>query len=262
MVNLDTFLWLAGDAVTALAVALLVSRRAFRTLPIFSCYLVWGLLSDAGQFTVMRYYPASDYNFYLINLIVDSLFQFGVLVELSWSVLRPARAILPKWALPALAGVIALIGAAVWPFTTGPGVGAFSLAGRVQVHVQETFSILRVMFFLALAGGSQVLSIGWRDRELQIATGLGFFSLVSLGVWMHHTGQAVGPQYHRLDQLVAVSYVCSLVYWVGCFATKEAKRREFTPQMQNLLLAVAGNARSARAALDDSKPPRKRDGKE
>jgi hypothetical protein len=108
------------------------------------------------------------------------------------------------------------------------------------------------LFFLLLAGCSQLLSIGWRDRELQIATGLGFYSLVSLAVWMNHASQTYGPQYHLLDQVVAVSYVCSLVYWVVCFATKEAARREFTPQMQSLLLAMAGTARTTRVALTDS----------
>ena len=116
----------------------------------------------------------------------------------------------------------------------------------------QAFMILRILFFLVLAGCSQLLSIGWRDRELQIATGLGFYSLVSLAVWIRHTGQAMGPQYHLLDQMVAVSYVGSLAYWLVSFATKEAERREFTPQMQSLLLAMAGTARSTRVALTDS----------
>jgi hypothetical protein len=69
-----------------------------------------------------------------------------------------------------------------------------------------------------------------------------------------HTNQAVGnatllAQYHLLDQLVAVSYVCSIVYWGFCFAQKVPERREFTPQMQSFLLAVAGSARSTRIAL-------------
>jgi hypothetical protein len=69
---------------------------------------------------------------------------------------------------------------------------------------------------------------------------------------MHHAGQTTGPQYHLLDQLVSVSYVCSLAYWGVCFATKEAERREFTPQMQTLLLAMAGTARSSRIAMSES----------
>ncbi len=48
------------------------------------------------------------------------------------------------------------------------------------------------------------------------------------------------------------SFLCSLIYWVFSFAQKQAERREFTPQMQNMLLAVAGVARADRAALAES----------
>ena len=69
---------------------------------------------------------------------------------------------------------------------------------------------------------------------------------------MAHPRASVGQQYRYLNQLVVASYVCSLLYWVFAFATKEAERREFTPQMQGFLLAVAGTARTTRIALADS----------
>jgi hypothetical protein len=122
------------------------------------------------------------------------------------------------------------------------------LIGRMQ----QTVSILRIGFFLILAGCSQLLSIGWRDRELQVATGMGFYSLVSLGAALLNTHQASLVQYKHLNQFVIGSFLCSLLYWVASFAQKEAQRREFTPQMQDLLLAVAGVARAERAALADA----------
>jgi hypothetical protein len=258
-VTLDNALWLAGDGATAIVVALLVGRGVFRTFPIFSSYLAWGLLGDAVLYIGEHFYPASYKSVYLAVSIIDSLFQFGVLVEVSWSVLRPLRTALPRWSLFAVAALIVVVGAVVWPFATGPGLDSHQFASRMIFHVDGTFSILRILFFLALAGCSQLLSIGWRDRELQIATGLGFYSMVSLAVWMSHSSQAYGPQYHLLDQADAASYVCSLAYWVVCFATKEAERREFTPQMQSLLLAMAGTARGARVALTDSAADRSRD---
>lgn len=250
--TLNTVLWLTGDAVTTVVIVLLVARRVFRTLPVFCSYLVWGILSDLGQQTAAHYYPASEYTVFLIILVFDSLFQFGVLVELAWSVLRPIRTSLPRWSWFALAVLFGLATAAIWPFASGPGVSALSLVGRLNVHVQITFSILRILFFLLIAGCSQLLSIGWRDRELQVATGLGFYSMVSLAVWIHHTTQTAGIQYLLFDQLAAASYVCSLSYWVFSFAQQEAERREFTPQMQDFLLAVAGTARTTRMNMTDS----------
>lgn len=180
------------------------------------------------------------------------------------SVLKPVRASLPRVAIVAVGLIIALMCAAVWPFAKTPGFEHLSFDYRLLIHLQMTFSVMRILFFLALAACSQLLSIGWRDRELQIATGLGVYSIASLSAALLHTSQAVvgnaalTEQYHILDLMVVASYVCSIVYWIVCFAQKVPERREFTPQMQSFLLAVAGSARSARMALDDSSDPRNR----
>ena len=94
-----------------------------------------------------------------------------------------------------------------------------------------------------------MLSIGWRDRELQISTGLGFYSLVSLAVEVAQSHVSFGSLYVHLNRIVVSSYACSLVYSVICFARKEPERRPFTPQMQSFLLGLSGSARSARLAL-------------
>jgi hypothetical protein len=132
-------------------------------------------------------------------------------------------------------------------------------AFRNLVHVQQTTSILRILFFLALAASSQLLSIGWRDRELQVATGLGFYSIISLAVVLWRSNEGVRPQYLLMNRIVTASYFCSMLYWVFSFAQQEAERREFTPQMQSFLLAVAGNARSTRMTLSNSAASQDRD---
>jgi hypothetical protein len=104
-----------------------------------------------------------------------------------------------------------------------------------------------------------LLSIGWRNRELQVATGLGFYSIVALAVSVLHTHQFVGAQYHWLDEMEDAGYLCALAYWVFSFATREAERRAFTPQMATFLLAVAGNARATRISLADSPTNDRRD---
>jgi hypothetical protein len=250
-VNLENILWLAGIVVETAIVALLVYRRAWRTLPVFCAFCAWVLLSDAGNYVVQRYFAKSYTTIYLIETIMDSVLEFGVLVELSWSVLRPIRASLPRKALVVVAVVIVAVGAAVWPFSGIHGLANLPPVWRHLVRVQQTASILRVLFFLVLAGFSQLLSIGWRDRELQVATGLGFYSIVSLGVEILHSHNGMS-QYAYLNQFVAASYFCSLLYWVFAFATKEAERREFTPQMQSFLLAMAGTARTTRIALAEA----------
>jgi len=254
-VSQDNILWVAGVLAEAAVVGLLLYRRVWQTLPVFCAFSVWVLLSDGGNYVVLRFFPNYYQAAYLAGLVIDSALEFGVLVELAWSVLRPLQASLSRKALGYVATVILVAGAAIWPFSGIHELGNYPAAWRNLVHLQQTASILRVFFFLSLAGCSQLLSIGWRDRELQVATGLGFYSIVSLAVTVLNSHQGMSRQYLYLNQFVVASYVLSLSYWVFSFASKEAPRREFTPQMQSFLLAVAGTARTARITLAEPPTP-------
>ena len=257
--SLNNLIWFATFAAEAVVVALLIFRCVWRTLPVFSVYCTWLLLVDATAFVVLRFFPARYFLFYLTTSVVYSILEFGVLVELAWSVLRPFRASLPRGSLVIVIGLILALGAAIWPFAVIPGFNNWPPQWHLLMRLEQTTAILRILFFLALAGGSQLLSIGWRNRELQVAAGLGFYSLVSLAVAMVQTHLTLGSQYTHLNQVEVASYIGSLLYWVVSFSQKEAARREFTPQMQSLLLAVAGSARSTRIALAESAAAKKRE---
>ena len=81
-----------------------------------------------------------------------------------------------------IVGILILVaGVAIWPFAALPGLAhATSKEGLLITQLQQTSTILRILFFLLLAGGSQLLSIGWRDHELQVATVLGLYSWSAL----------------------------------------------------------------------------------
>lgn len=260
--GVDTILWLAAAASEATVVALLVYRRIWRAFLVFFIYSVWILLGSASIFVIRRELPASAYvTAYLISIIVDSCLQFGILVEIGMSILRPVRSSLPRIAPFVVGCLILMVGAAIWPFATVPAALHLSREVGGLMHLQQTFSILRVLVFLALAGFSQLLSIGWRNRELQIATGLGFASLVGLTVALLQTHQKTWAQYGHLSEIVTAGYLCSLVYWMVSFAQREQERREFTPQMQNMLLAMAGAARTARVTLEQTAPGKRGEGR-
>ncbi len=261
--NPDTILWLSGLLVEAGVVVLCIRGKLYRITPAFCAYLVWSLFSDIVFQVLTRQFASKSFQLYFGEMIVDSIFQFCVLVELEWAVLRPIRASLPKYSIVILAVLVIVLGAAIWPLARWTLPGHLSSTGRFYFQLQQTIAVLRVVFFMAMAGFSQLLSIGWRNRELQIATGLGFFSMCSLTIALIHAHQTVwfvqgqktfiaNPYYHLLDQIGATSYICSLLYWVISFAQREEARQEFTPQMRNFLLAMAGAARGTRVALANS----------
>jgi hypothetical protein len=235
---------MTGVLIEMVLIGLLIWRRVWRTLPFFFIYCLWSMVSDATAMGLAVFSPAKyGIGFYLIDTAADVALQFCVLVEVAWSVLRPLRSRLSANALWVVAAVILAAGAGIWPLADLPGLAMPSSSWRAVVQLEQTTSILRIVFFLLLAGCSQLLSLGWRDRELQVATGFGFYSLVSIAVASMNPHQASALQFTHLYRFVAFSFLCSLAYWTFSFARAEAKRREFSPRMQNILLELAAMAR-------------------
>jgi hypothetical protein len=257
---IDNELLIAGIAAEIAVLVFLLGRKAWRTLPVFCAYIAWCILDDLVNFVIVYKFPGVYPRAYLWEMVPDALLQLAVLVELAWSVLRPNRAILPRGTVFVLIALVGITGLIVWPLAGLTVPTNISHHAELYVHFQQTVAILRVVCFLVMAGFSQVLSIGWKDRELQVATGLGFFSIVSLIIAVLHSRQDTGLAYHWLDRVTSASYIGTLVYWVLSFSTKEQERKEFSPQMQQLLLLMSGGARAGRIALSDlpSDRPRKR----
>jgi hypothetical protein len=250
--NLPNLFTIAGLLTEAVVIGLLHYRRIWRNLPVFFIYCLWALFSDSIALAITLASPKGyDLKFYFATTIIDFVMQFCVIVELAWSVLRPVRRGLSPHAIWAVAVLILGIGAVIWPFASATGIAVQSKTWHITFQLQQTVSILRVVFFIGLAACSQMLGLGWRDRELQVATGFGFYSLVSLVVAAVNARLATGSQYKQLYWVVAFSFLGSLVYWVFSFAQKEAERREFSPQAKEILMAVARSAHMTRSHLDD-----------
>jgi hypothetical protein len=263
--NLDTALQLLGLLGDVGVLILATRARLYRITPVFCGYMAWCLLNDLLFFLVVSRY-GNQVNFgqfkelyfriYTVEMVPDSIFQFAVLVELGWAVLRPIRSSLPRRSMLILSLMFVAAAAVIWPISASlvPVAANLPKSWVLFMHMQQTVAILRVVIFMALAGFSQLLSIGWRNRELQIATGLGFYSMFSLAIWMIHSHQTISASrnYHILDQVGVAAYICSLLYWVYSFAQQEQERNEFTPEIRSFLLTVTGAARGTRVALAES----------
>jgi hypothetical protein len=242
-VSYDSVLTISSAVGEAVVLVFLLHKRIWRILPVFSAYVLWALLSDLAIVYFRSSGSTAAYlRFYMIEMTVDSLLQFPVLVELAWSVLRPIRSSLPRHSLLVLIVLVAIAGLVIWPFSN-MNAGEYTGQGVTIFHLYQTFAILRIVCFLVMACFSQLLSIGWRDRELQVATGLGLYSIASLTVTMLHSHQYSEKKFHYLDYGVSLSYLSTLVYWVVSFAAKEYQRKEFSPQMRDFLLLMGGGAR-------------------
>ena len=252
---MDTYLTITSAIVQASVVILLLRKRICREFPLFAAYLVWVLMAAVGWLLAASRLEQNAYNrLFLISSIFDAVFMFAILVEMSMSVLKPVKSILPRWTIVAVAGMIGAVAYAVWHIASPPGVLKLSKISQYIIRCDTTTSVLRILFFVSLAALSQLLSLSWRDRVVQISTGLGFFSIVSLGVTFLHMNQGVGGErlnsvYHVLDRVVACSYIVSMFYWLVSFAQDVRERQEFTPQMRKFIGSLAQSARSTRLAV-------------
>lgn len=256
--DLDFLFATTGVFAEAAIVSIGFRRQIRHNAPIFYSYVAWSFLSDLFYLLLRLSLHGSYSPAYLYGMAIDWVFQLAVLVELIWLVLRPIRPSLSRKFILAPVLLILLLGLSLWPIAGLTLPHHLGPHAQLWVHTQQDIALLRVVIFLLLASCSQLLSLNWHDRELQIATGLGFYSLCNLLVSILHTYQSVGAQYKRLDQALTACYLCTLFYWIASLLRRETERQQFTPQMRHMLLAAAGAARSTRLTITDDITPSRR----
>jgi hypothetical protein len=226
--------------------AILLVRRQYKTFPVFTLYIAFNLFIDV---TVGALAGLSSHlvvqSVALAMLPLQYLLELGVLFEIAWNVLRPVRASLPQGTIKVFIAfaVLAVAGGTLLASQVHP---TGNKVYDIKAPMDLTVGLLRMLIFALTVGFAHVLGIGWKDRVLQLATALSFYSaadlIVSLGE--RHNG---GP--NTLEPLRGVAYLFELGFLVWAFTTKEVRRREFSPQMEQFLVTLAGRAKLARTAL-------------
>jgi len=237
---------LLGLVAEVCLLATLVLRRRYKTFPIFTLYIAFGLLSD-----VVVALAASMYSLHVGNslqfasLPLMYLLELAVLFEIAWHVLRPVHASLPRGSTRVFLGLI-LLAIVCGTLLAWHVQATGNRIDDIKKPLNLTIGLLRMLIFVATAGFAQVLGIGWKDKVLQIATALSFYSAVNLIVSLgeSHPGAST-----VLEPLRAVAYALELGFLAWVFTTKELRRREFSPQMEQFLVTLAGRAKVARTAL-------------
>ena len=242
--GLEGTLWALGILGELLLLGIIFFRRLQSVFPVFTAYLVWVLVSDPILLAIL-YSPHYGQVFFAFSL-VQFFLELFVLVEIGANVARPAKRSLPKAILLVLAGLLIVVGVVAYVYATH--VNAPSLNHPRTVFVANcVMAVLRLMTFLLIAASAQLLGLGWRNYVLQLASGLAFYAAVTLVAAIAQINLRTGPgyaeQFRHLSQLGVMGYLCSLTYWCYSFARKEAPRKEFSPQMTQLLVSISGSAK-------------------
>ena len=246
MTALDTPLTLAGIVLTAALLALLIRRRAFRELPLFTAYLGFELFCEIAGFAVLYFFPGRYLCFFLIIIFLDTLLYFGALAELGRNLLRyNRRASSPQFLAILLFVLAALITFVMAKWTLPAGRSSLSGFYYLQMRVCET---LEFAAFLALAFWSDLQKLRWPERELRVTAGFGIYSLSSFVIAILHSRWAAGPAYHLLDQAGEVIYLFVMMYWLHGFWFESSQ----APEIQERD-AVPARSSAVRHSPTDSK---------
>lgn len=247
--DVDSALWVAGLAGSVLLILTLFRRRAYRSFPVFTAYLVFTLV-DVPLYWVRGHLSDRTYfNVYFVACVPDYLLQLAVLLEIGANVVRPVRRSLPAGVLWLLAGLIFLGSTAALLLTLYSTPHFLAHISILYSQMNLAMAFLRLAVFGAIALFAQVLGIGWKNHVLQLATGLAFYSAIGLIVVLMQNRIGLTGEFHALDQIQVASYVAALAFWIWGFAASEAPRKDFSPQMQSFLVSIAGTARSHRLVI-------------
>jgi uncharacterized membrane protein len=226
--------------------AVLFFRRQYRLFPVFTISIAFNFIDNLLSGILLATVSGSVAHAVPYALLpLEYLIDLAVLLEIAWNVLRPVHTSLPRGSMRgfAVAVVLALLVGILLAAHFG---NTGNQIQDIKIPFDLTVGLLRMLIFAAIAGFAQLLGIGWRNKVLQLATGLSFYSAVELIVSL------IGRYYGDSTSLEAVGVVATtfeLGFFVWVFATKDAARREFSPQMEQFLVTLAGRAKLARTAL-------------
>jgi hypothetical protein len=229
-----------------LLVVLLV-RRQYKTFPVFTIYIAFGVLTDIGIGLLFAGASKSLARAVSIVLLPPQYFlEVMVLLEIAWHVLRPVQISLPRRALQifAMCLVLAVLCGTLLAWhvdSTGSPI-----YGKLKGPLDLTVGLLRMLIFVVTAAFAQLLGIGWKNKVLRLATVLSFYSAVALIVSLVQSHS--GPS-EVLERIQAANFTFELGCLMWVFTTKDVRRREFSPQMEQFLVTLAGRAKLARSAV-------------
>lgn len=234
---------LAGTILFTILLALLIWKRIFRTLPVFTLYLGLGICSGFIGWIAACCFPQLRVQLWNVNAALDVLTFFGLLAEVRGNVLRRNPSSSPFTILGAV--LFLLCSWLVWSLAQWSVPPEASFARQLSVFLYQASSIVQVAGMLALLTWSGVLGLRWPEHEIKIVSGLAVNSLISLAVVILHTHTFIGWGSYWLDFLPPASYLCVLVYWLHYFWLAPGTPRQ----------ALDGDAASATNGEEKSTAP-------
>jgi hypothetical protein len=206
---------LAGLVLQVPLAAMVVAKRLWRSLPVFSAYSLTNFLSTLVLYTLGKFNVSPYLYFYLFWILegMGVLLGFGIVYEVfrelfePYAALRRLARVTFYWVLVGLV----LLGCVVVYAQSSALTNPLSVAVGTT---EEAARIVEVGLLVFLFAFSRAFGLHWRQNVFGIALGLGIFASVELaGVALH---ARAGPAAYQVFNVARVmSFDASLLIWLG-----------------------------------------------
>jgi len=234
--NLVEALWIVHPVIELPLAGIMYWRKLHRQFPIFFAYILFQVVQFVILFPLYRWGSSTNYFYaYWISAIICWVFGFKIIHEVFSDVFRPFPAVesvgvvMFRWAVP-------VTGLLLFMLLTSPGEPDALWGGLIAVERCVRFTQCALILFVLLF--SRSLGVSWRQQNIGIALGYGWFEGVELLAFPLLSGGATHQT--SLNLLNIVTYSLALIVWITYAAFPVSNTLPDFPNGQDLFTVDGG----------------------
>jgi hypothetical protein len=239
--NLSTFadaLWAAGFVGHVALLAVLMFRRRWREIPVFTAYMAFQAALTPVLYEIYRHgSPVWYAHVYWSSALLDFAFQIGIVAEIARIVLRPTG----TWVQDAKrqffvsgVGAVLLAAALAW-FVSPPSA---NLLDRWEVRGNLFTSLVICELFVLMSITANRLGLGWRSHVMALGQGLTAWALIAVLIDALHSYLGTDGEFTTLEHIRMTVYVVALVFWMVQLWIDEPERQPISSDLQQYIVAL------------------------
>jgi len=204
-------LWVAGTGLQGMLGVVLLTKKAWKTYPLFTTYSLFSLFGSITFFFLQGYKEIFFYSYWIEEAITIVL-GFGVIYEAFRHMFSNHKALLKRARLIFACTFVALfcVALSVVLVQAPPD----SMLRNGVLIFEEAIRVVELGLLMFLFAAALALGLPWRQAEFGIALGLGLFVAVELAVVALLTQVHYGPQWQVLNVVRIFAFDTSLLVWL------------------------------------------------
>lgn len=232
---LDNVLWATGFAMSVVLLCVLVYRRRFKNIPVFTALIAFEVAETIALFGAYKVGRGSLYTaIYWPAEFIDFCLELAVVIEIARIVMRPmgswvqdARKQFVSISVAGIA-VAALLAWSISPPST-------HLLDRWEMRGNLFTSLVICEMVVAMTLTANRLGLGWRSHVMALGQGLTAWSVCAVIIDVLHSYLGRVQGFAALEHVATFVYIGTFGYWIVQLWCQEPSRRPISSDLQALI---------------------------